>query len=315
MTHTADNTAQRSPLKVYMALTLSALFWGSGFAVIKFALRSVTPLQLLAGVSLFAALTEVLWCAVRGRLSHLRLRAGLIWPVLAMGLVGQNILNGMTYLGLEWTTATNAALLFGFSPVLIGVFAAVFLGEAFGPRRLLGSFVGFLGVAVIITQGRPSAVQLHGLMLGNIIVFGGAVYWAVYSVATRGIAQRISAETFTFYLLLLGAVVPTAWDWIQQRHFPLSALGRSGLAGMAFLGIGTLTVAMNLWNWGLERIAASRVGVFSYLEPVFASLVAVTFLGEKITAASGLGATLVFTGIYFTVRERQPAMASWGSEE
>ena len=315
MTRRTENTVQRSPLTVYAALTLSALFWGSGFAVIKFGLRSVTPLQLLAGASLFAALAEVLWCAGRGRMGQLRLPADLLWPVLALGVVGQTILNGLTFLGLEWTTATNAALLYASSPILIGLFATMFLGEAFGPRKLLGSLVGFLGVAVIITQGRPGTVQIHGVMLGNLIVFGGAVYWAVYSVATRGIAQRISAEAFTFYLLLLGAVGPMAWDWARERHFPLSGIGRPGLAAMAFMGIATLTIAMNFWNWGLERIAASRVGVFSYLEPVFASLVAMTFLGERLTAASGAGAALVFAGIYFSVREPHSEMSSSHSEK
>ncbi len=310
-----DITAQRSPLTVYAALTLSALFWGSGFAVIKFALRSVTPLQLLAGTSLFAALAEILWCAGRGRMGRLRLPADLLWPVLALGMVGQTILNGLTFLGLEWTTATNAALLYAFSPVLIGLFATMFLREAFGPRKLLGYLVGFLGVAVIITQGRTGTVQLHGVMLGNLVVFGGAVYWAVYSVATRGIAQRISAEAFTFYLLLLGAVGPMAWDWAREKHFPLSEIGRPGLAAMAFMGIATLTIAMNFWNWGLERIPASRVGVFSYLEPVFASFVALTFLGEKLTAASGVGAALVFAGIYFSVRKPQSEMSSSHSEK
>ncbi len=310
-----ENTAQQSPLTVYVALTLSALFWGSGFAVIKFALRSITPLQLLAGASLFAALAEVLWCAARGRIGQLRLPAGLVLPMLALGLVGQNILNGLTFLGLEWTTATNAALLYAFSPVLIGLFAAMFLGETFGPRKLLGSLVGFLGVTLIITQARLGTIQLRGVMMGNLIVFGGALYWAVYSVATRGIAQRISAETFTFYLLLLGAIGPVAWVWARERHFPLSGIGRPGIAAMAFMGIGTLTIAMNLWNWGLERIAASRVGVFSYLEPVFASLVAMTFLGERVTAASGLGAVLVFAGIYCSLRAHQPEMTPSHSEE
>ncbi len=310
MTPKPENPVRRSPLIVYAALTLCALFWGSGFAVIKFALRSVTPLQLLAGASLLAAFAEVLWCAGRGKLRQLRLPTSLLWPMLALGLVGQNILNGLTFLGMEWTTATNAALLYAFSPVLIGLFAALFLGEAFGLRKLLGSLVGFVGVSLIITQARLSTIQLRGVMMGNLIVFGGAVYWAVYSVATRSIALRISAETFTFYLLLLGAIGPTAWDWVREGHFPLTGVGRPGLAALAFLGIGTLTIAINLWNWGLERIAASRVGVFSYLEPVFASLVAMTFLGERLSGASGVGALLVFAGIYFSFRAQQPQMTS-----
>jgi drug/metabolite transporter (DMT)-like permease len=60
---------------------------------------------------------------------------------------------------------------------------------------------------------------------------------------------------------------------------------------------------MNVWSWALERIEASRVGSFTYLEPVFAALVAMTFLGERLTLATGAGAALVFSGIYLSTRQ------------
>src|SRR5712692_2205322 len=119
---------------VYAALTASAFFWGAGFAVGRFALRQVSPLDLLAGQALLAAAVEVAWIAARGRWRALRLPAPLLWPVVVLGLLGQNILNGLTFFGLTFTSATDAALIYGFSPVLIGVFAVAFLAEPFSTR-------------------------------------------------------------------------------------------------------------------------------------------------------------------------------------
>lgn len=56
--------------------------------------------------------------------------------------------------------------------------------------------------------------------------------------------------------------------------------------------------------WALEKIEASRVGVFTYLEPVFAALVAMTFLGERLTAPAAAGALLVFAGVYLSTRNK-----------
>lgn len=302
--------ATKSRKIVYFALTMVAFLYGSGFAVAKFGLRYAPPKQLLAGQFIFAASAQALWTFSRGRPGGLRLPRSLILPVLALGLVGQNILMGSTFFGLTRTTATNSALLYGFSPVMIGLIAAMMLHEHFGRAKQLGALVGLLGVVLIITQGDPSSIKLSGTMLGNLIVFGGAVYWTFYTVITRPLTQRIPAQVFTFYLMVLSVIVPTLWYWTTESRFPLSGMPAAGLAAAAFMGIGTMTVAMNLWNWGLERIEASKVGVFSYLEPVFTALVAAAFLGERLTLATAGGAVLVFGGIFLSTRGGKKPMAA-----
>lgn len=297
-----EKTTPRSDVLVYVALTASAFCWGAGFAAGRIALRKLSAVDLLAGQALLAAAFEVAWMVARRGWSELRLPARLVWPVLALGLAGQNILNGLTFLGLTLTSATNAALIYGFSPVLIGVFAALFLSEPFSRRRLWGALVGFAGVAIIITQGRVESVRLSGVMAGNLLVLGGAVYWAAYAIVTRSLARRIAPHVYTFYVLTLAAVLPLGWVSIGERRFPLAGVELATLLAVAFLGVGTGVVAMNFWNWGLSRVEASRVGVFSYLEPVFAGVVAITFLGERLTLATAVGAALVFAGIFLTAQ-------------
>jgi drug/metabolite transporter (DMT)-like permease len=287
---------------VYLALTLSACLWGSGFAIAKFALREVSPLELLAGASVFSAVTEGIWTLARGRVRLLRLPHSLVLPVVALALAGQTVLNGLTYLGLAYTTATNAALLYGFSPVLIAVLAALLLSERLTMWKLGGAAVGFAGVALIITQGHLSSLRLHGVLAGNLIVFGATLYWATYSVITRWFTQRIPAETYSFYILTVAAAPLTAWVWVREMRFPLAGLHATTLLAVAFMGIGSGTLAMNCWNWGLAKIEAARAGMFSYLEPVSASLVAITFLGERLSAPTLLGAAMVFGGIYLSTQ-------------
>ncbi|HEV2348841.1 MAG TPA: DMT family transporter [Terriglobia bacterium] len=285
---------------VYLALTASAFFWGAGFSVARFALRTVSPLEFLAGASVFGAATQIAWTTIRGKWRDLSLPPRLFWPMVAFGLLSQNVLNGLTNLGLASTTATNAALIYGFSPVLIGVLAAMFLRESFGRQKLLGASVGFAGVALIITQGRPDTVQLHGAMAGNLWVLAGSCYWAGYAIITRRLTQRVPPEAFTFYILALGALLPVAWVWVKENRFYPAGVNLPTLLAMAFVGFCTATLAMNFWNWGLAYIEASRVGMFSYLEPVFAAAVAIIFLGERLTRPTSVGSGLVFAGIFFS---------------
>ena len=64
-------------------------------------------------------------------------------------------------------------------------------------------------------------------------------------------------------------------------------------------------VPVGLGDLALEQVEASRVGVFTYLEPVFAASVAMIFLGERLTAPTAAGALLVFAGIYLSTRNKQ----------
>ena len=299
-----NSMSQTSSLRklVYLALTTSAFFWGSGFAVAKFALGEVTPLQLLAGAGIFSAGTQLIWAAACGGFRPLRLELSIAPLVLGLALAGQNVFSGLTYWGLAYTTATDAALLYGFSPALIALLAALFLRERLTTWKLAGAAVGFLGVALIITQGHWSSLQLHGMLIGNLIVFGATIYWAAYSVATRWVTQKIPAETYSFYIITVGAIVPIIWVWRQRMQFPLAGLRHPIVLAIAFMGIGTGALAINCWNWGLSHIEAARAGMFSYLEPVFAGLVAMLFLGERLSVPSLLGAVIVFAGIYLSTR-------------
>jgi drug/metabolite transporter (DMT)-like permease len=294
-------------LLIYAALTASALFWGAGFSVIRYALRFVTPLEFLAGQAVFAAAAQAAWTVAFHRDTPHRLPRPAVAPVLALGLLGHVLLNGLTFLALNYTTATNTALLFGASPMVTGALAAVFLRERFGRPKRLGAPLGFAGVALIITQGQLEDVRVSGAMLGNLLAAGAAIYWSTYTVLTRRITQLVPPGVYTFYILTLGALLPLAATTVVNGRLPFSGAPAQAIAAMAAVGMGTGALAFNFWNWGLERIEANRVGFFSFLEPVFAAGVAVMFLGEPLTVPTVAGGALVLAGIFLATRGERVA--------
>jgi drug/metabolite transporter (DMT)-like permease len=141
------------------------------------------------------------------------------------------------------------------------------------------------------------------MLVGNLIIFGATIYWSAYSVATRWVTRKIPVETYSFFIITVGAIVPITWVWLKRMQFPLAGLDRQTVLAIAFMGAGTGGLAINCWNWGLAQIEAARAGMFSYLEPVFAGFVAILFLSERPSFPSLFGAVIVFGGIYLSTRQ------------
>jgi drug/metabolite transporter (DMT)-like permease len=55
-----------------------------------------------------------------------------------------------------------------------------------------------------------------------------------------------------------------------------------------------------VWSWGLSKLEATKVSVFSNLQPIIAALLGWVFLGEPITLRFAIGATVVIAGVFLT---------------
>ena len=114
-----------------------------------------------------------------------------------------------------------------------------------------------------------------------------------------------------------GALTGTGWAMIAGAALALplgplraSELARiSELSGLAWLGIAylvaiTSVVSYLLWSYGLKRLEAARVAVFTNLQPVATALLAWLILGEQIGLAAAVGGGLVILGVTISQRRR-----------
>ena len=72
------------------------------------------------------------------------------------------------------------------------------------------------------------------------------------------------------------------------------------MAAIAYVGIAASVLAFWCWNRGIAGVGASKAGLYLHLMPVFAALLAVAFLGERLYAYHGVGMALVATGLFLS---------------
>lgn len=184
MTVSDTVTAKHQAGTAYILLMLAPLFMASNVVIGRAASDAVPPVGLAfwRWLLAFLILLPFAWSGLRRHLPTLRRE----WrAVLVLGAIGMGICGSFVYIGLEYTTATNAGLLYAVSPVLIVVIAAIWLGERVTALQVAGIALALLGVVVILTAGRPAAILTLDVNIGDLWVLGAVVGWAVYSVLLR----------------------------------------------------------------------------------------------------------------------------------
>ena len=279
-----------------LAAFAAIVLWGVSFVATKVALREVSPVTLI--FTRFALGVAVLVFILKLRREPL-IPPRNAWPMLAtMGFVGIFLHQLIQVHGLTLTTAVRTGWLIGLTPIWSAVLAAIFLGERFGSSKIFGLVLGLLGALLVVTRGELSS---EGLALpatrGDLLVLASTVTWAVYTILGRdtlktlGSARATTAAMVAGWAMMIPFFVSSA-GWQDYQH-----MSSTSVIAIVFLGVGCSGLGYLFWYAALERIDASQVAAFLYLEPLVTLMAAVTLLGESVTVSTILGGVLVLAGV------------------
>lgn len=276
-------------------MTVLCAIWGMQQVVLKATATDISPIMQIALRSGVAALLVGALMAWRGE--RMNLHDGTLRPGVAVGL-----LFGLEFLlvaeGLRHTTASHMVVFLYTAPV----FAALGLhwklpAERLGALQWLGIALAFGGIAfVFLGRSTPASAALHNGLWGDFLGLLGGIAWAATTVVVRSssLSRAPAAQTLlyqligAFVLLLAGAFVtgqahvnPTPQVW----------------ASLAFHSLVVSFASFLVWFWLLRKYLASRLGVFSFLTPLFGMVFGAWLLNEPLEMRFLLGAVPVMTGI------------------
>ena len=275
---------------------IAIVLWGISFVATKAALREISPITL---VFLRFALGTGLLLAMLVRRGEPLVPPRDAWGPLAwMGFVGIFVHQLLQSYGLSMTSAVHTGWLIGLIPIWSALLAAIVLGERFGAAKLAGLVLGFAGAVVVVTRGRLGA----GLLAlpstrGDLLILASTLNWAIYGVLGHRTLRRLGPGRATAGAMFPGWLMLAPLFVAGRGWGELARLPPTGWGAVLFLGIGCSGLGYLFWYGALEKIEASRVAAFIYLEPLVTLAAAVALLGEPVTGASILGGLLVLLGV------------------
>lgn len=283
----------------YLLLILAAISFGGNWVVGR-ALHDAVPPFAIAFWRWTLALLFLIpfaWRPLARDLPELRR----CWKVLfALGATGAGGFSILSYWGLHFTAAINGALLNSSMPLFIITLSWALLGLRIVTRQTIGLALSLSGVLCLIGRGDPAVLLSLKMNIGDLMILGGMVCWAIYTVCLRWRPQSLHPMSFLFATILAGALLCMplyAWEYALGNRIRWDG---DTAAGLTYLALFPSIVAFICWNQAVKAVGPNVAGLFLHLVPVFGTLFSMIFLGESLHWYHLGSALFVFAGIALT---------------
>jgi DME family drug/metabolite transporter len=190
--------------------------------------------------------------------------------------------------------AVATVVTLGAGPVLIALGARFTMGERLG-RGGVAAVVGALaGLGVLVLGGGGASVRPSGVLFALL----SAVGYSVITLLTRWCGRHGGADasgtTVAAFAVTSLCLLPFA---LAEGIVPHTAHPAQTLWLLAYIATVPTALAYGLYFAGAAVVRSATVSVIMLLEPVGAAVLAVVLLGERLTAATLVGALLMLGSV------------------
>ena len=280
----------------YGAIIIAAVLWGGSIVAQKLALSGFSAVEASVLRDFGGLLILIItWWSQGGSLASLTARDYRTLALLGLGVLGNHLL---ILIGLKYVSGSVAGVIIGSLPVVTALLSALLIQDV--PFRVVwaGSLLSFLGVGLVSVAGFSAAGEQP--LLGGMLVFLGVASWALYTIGSRAIMERVPALTVNWTTTLTATMLQIPLLWTDQKvsQSGLASVALSDWLALAYLVLFATAVAQQAWLFGVKSIGPSRASVLGNLTPVAAVALSGLILDEAVGAIEIVGILLILCGVW-----------------
>jgi drug/metabolite transporter (DMT)-like permease len=206
--------------------------------------------------------------------------------------------------GLNLTTPINSSLILTMNPIAAFIFAAIILKEEISLLKGIGLTVGLSGVVILILQeGVPELGS--STFLGNLFSLLSTTSWALYTVLIKRMLEKYHPVTVMKWTFLFGGMASMFMGFPDLSRTSWSGFTAFGWASLAFVIFFATYLGYLLISSGLKNLSPTVVSVYTYVQPLIATLVSSIIGQDRLTAVKVISAILIFTGVYLVSKKQK----------
>ena len=287
-------------------LALTSLFWAGNMVIGRAVADAMSPIALAywRWIIVVGVLAPFCWREVVARRAVL-LRS---WRILLLlSVMSTGLYSALTYWSLHYTTATNTTLLNSTIPIWVTVASWILLKHLPPARALLGFLISLAGVLFIVAHGHPGTLFTLAPNVGDLIILLALFLWGFYAVLLRYRPAELSPLGYVFVTAVIGTVIATPVFLLDHALSATPDLSWQALAAIGYFALFSSLAATLCYNNAVDRVGPVHASLFIHLVPLFGSLLAIAFLGERPGWQHLIGMALVLSGIVQAARRGRRA--------
>jgi drug/metabolite transporter (DMT)-like permease len=205
--------------------------------------------------------------------------------------------------GLSLTSPISAAVIMVSTPMIVLTLSALIMNERMQTRMVFGIILGLIGTAFLILYGK-SIGSATNAGLGNFLVLVNAISYGFYLIIVKKLMDKYNAFTFVKWIYLFGfiMVLPFGWSQFQTVEWTLVPMDICWKIGFVVVFSTFLTYLLNLLS--MKELKPTTVAVFIYLQPLFATIFAISLGKDELSLVKIGSAILIFVGVYLVTQKK-----------
>ena len=287
-------------LKAYLLLLMVAVIWGIAGPVIKITLGKIPPDLFILYRFLISTLITLPFFLVKGikipkeKISRLELAS--------YCLLNSSVTLGLLFWGTAKTSLLSMSLIELLGPLLLMAAGFLFLKDQITKREKIGALIAFAGAGITGLSPLLGTGHRDGELFGNFLIFLSLISGAVCGVLAKKLMRKdISPALLANLSFLVGFI--TTFPFVIFNHgfsyalTPLTSASVGTWLVIFYMALISGNLAYILNNMGQKTIELSEAAPFAYLYPLFSALLAIVFLGDKLTFTLAAGSVMTLAGV------------------
>ena len=290
---------KNNSLLPFFLLLIQPIFMASNIAIARGAVSFVPPVSLgfWRWTIVFILLLPFFYEPILKNFKHIKLE---FLKIFFLGFTGCCLCSIFPYVAGKTTTVLNMSLIYTSSSIFIVMLSTFFYKEKISPLQSLGFLFAFVGVLVVISNGKLSTLLNLEFVEGDIWILGAAVSWALYSVYVLHWKSKFNFFSKFTLIAFFGSL--SLLPFYLYEVFYLEDKFNLDLIPIFWILIAAISpgiIAFALYSQIQKYLGASITGFTLYLFVFYGAFYGIFFFDEKLYMSHYLGGALVLLGVYF----------------
>lgn len=216
---------------------------------------------------------------------------------------------GCFIFGVSLSSPGDASIITTSMPLWAMVLAALILKEPITGKKVLGIAAGAGGALLLILgssaqAGGAQAADSGTAIWGDLLVLTAQFSYALYFVIYKDFVSKYSLVTIMKWMFTYAFICMLPFSASDLMQTDWSGLLPSEIGGLAFIVVGATFFSYMLVVIGQKSLRPTVAGMYNYIQPVVACIVAVCWGMDSFNLTKGIAVVLIFGGVYLVTSSR-----------